>query len=132
MPGPPSQFDVVIIGSGAGGAPIAHTLAQAGKSVLVMEKGPLFKPQYQNPDGLSDFKRDEMFSTGPEKRIQVPGVANAGESFYNSHVEPDINDEPHVYRGSDCLDRATIEAYSAQVVGEVTQQYRVDLLISQP
>lgn len=123
MPGPPSQFDVVIIGSGAGGAPIAHTLARAGKSVLVMEKGPLFRPQYQNPDGLSDFKRDEMFSTGPEKRIQVPGVANAGDSFYNSHVEPDINDEPHVYRGSDGLDRATIEGYTAQVVGGGTQLY---------
>ena len=32
-------FDVVIIGSGAGGAPIAHTLVNAGKSVLVLEKG---------------------------------------------------------------------------------------------
>src|SRR5437899_2688098 len=123
MPGTQSQFDVVIIGSGAGGAPIAHTLTRAGKSVLVIEKGPLFKPQYQNPDGLSDFKRDEMFSTGPEKRIQVAGVANAGDSFYNSHVEPDINDEPHVYRGSDGRDRATIEGYTAQVVGGGTQLY---------
>ena len=32
------QFDVVIIGSGAGGAPIAHTLARAGKSVMVIEE----------------------------------------------------------------------------------------------
>src|SRR5205809_540492 len=99
-----SQFDAVIVGSGAGGAPIAHTLARAGKSVLVLEKGPLLRPQYQNANGLSDFKRDEMFSTGPEKRIQEPGMANSGESFYNSHVEPDINDEPHVYRGTDGRD----------------------------
>lgn len=117
------QFDVVIIGSGAGGSPIAHTLVKAGKSVLILEKGPLFKPQYQTADGLSDFKRDELFADGPEKRIQFTGVANHNESFYSSHVEPDINDEPHIYRGADGRDRATIEGYTAQVVGGGTQLY---------
>jgi len=118
-----TRFDVVIIGSGAGGAPIAHTLVNAGKSVLILEKGPLFRPQYQNPNGLSDFKRDELYADGPEKRIQIPGVANRGESFYSSHVEPDLNDEPHIYRGFDGQDRATIEGYTAQVVGGGTQIY---------
>ena len=118
-----TRFDVVIIGSGAGGAPIAHTLVNAGKSVLILEKGPLFRPQYQNPNGLSDFKRDELYANGPEKRIQIPGVANRGESFYSSHVEPDLNDEPHIYRGFDGQDRATIEGYTAQVVGGGTQIY---------
>ena len=118
-----TRFDVVIIGSGAGGAPIAHTLAKAGKSVLILEKGPLFKPQYQYAHGLSDFKRDELLADGPEKRVRIPGVANQGEAFYSSHVEPDINDEPHIYRGFDGQDRATIEGYTAQVVGGGTQLY---------
>ena len=48
---------------------------------------------------MSDFKRDELFATGPEKNNPTPGVANRGASFYSSHVEPDLNDEPHVYRG---------------------------------
>ena len=117
------QFDVVIIGSGAGGSPIAHTLVKAGKSVLILEKGPLFQAQYQTADGLSDFKRDELFADGPEKRIQFASVANYNESFYSSHVEPDINDEPHIYRGADGRDRATIEGYTAQVVGGGTQLY---------
>ena len=91
-----ASFDVVIVGSGAGGAPIAHTLARTGKKVLVLEKGPLLRPQYQMPNGLSDFKRDEMFSTGPAKRLQLAGVANSGATYYSSHVEPDLNDEPHV------------------------------------
>lgn len=118
-----TSFDVVIIGSGAGGAPIANILAKAGKSVLVLDKGPLLRPQYQDPTGLSGFKRDEMFSTGPEKIIHVPGVANDGDSYYSSHVEPDVNDEPHVYRDANGQDRATIEGYTAQVVGGGTQLY---------
>ena len=118
-----TSFDVVIIGSGAGGAPIANILAKAGKSVLVLDKGPLLRPQYQDPTGLSGFKRDEMFSTGPEKIIHVPGMANDGDSYYSSHVEPDVNDEPHVYRGDDGADRATIEGYTAQVIGGGTQLY---------
>lgn len=117
-----TQFDIVIIGSGAGGAPIAYSLAKAGKSVLVLEKGPLFKPQYHLACGLSDYKRDELFATGAEKRLQVP-VANQGASFYSSHVEPDLNDEPHIYLDKDNRDYATIEGYTAQVVGGGTQLY---------
>jgi choline dehydrogenase-like flavoprotein len=116
------QFDAIIIGSGAGGAPIAHILAKAGKSVLVLEKGPLLRPQYQAANGRSDFKREELISDGPEKRVQLP-VANAGQSYYSSHIEPDLNDEPHIYLDKDNTDKATIEGYTAQVVGGGTQLY---------
>ncbi len=118
-----THFDIVIIGSGAGGAPVTHTLVNAGKSVLVLEKGPLLRTQDQSPNGLSDFKRDELFATGTEKRLTVPNMANIGEGYYSSHVEPDINDEPHVYQSKDGLDRATIEGYTAQVIGGGTQLY---------
>src|SRR3954469_26030006 len=93
-----THFNVVIIGSGAGGAPIAHELVKQGKSVLVLEKGPLFKPQYHYASGRSPFKRDELMADGPEKIITIPGVANQGSGYFSSHVEPDVNDEPHVYR----------------------------------
>jgi choline dehydrogenase-like flavoprotein len=119
----PDQFDVVVIGSGAGGAPLAHSLLLAGKSVLILEKGPLIEPQYRDPRGVSGFKRDELFATGPEKIIRVPNVTNTGKAYYSSHVEPDLNDEPHVYREQLGDDRATIEGYTAQVVGGGTQLY---------
>jgi len=116
-------FDAVVIGSGAGGAPIVHTLVNKGKSVLLLEKGPLFRPQADDPMGLSDYKRDELISDGPEKKLTVPGLANTGASFYTSHVEPDLNDEPHIYRNNDSSDYATIEGYTCQCVGGGTQHY---------
>jgi choline dehydrogenase-like flavoprotein len=46
------DFDVCVIGSGAGGGPVALTLAEAGYSVLVLEKGPWLTGQ--------DFYKDEL------------------------------------------------------------------------
>ena len=45
-------YDVCIVGSGAGGGPVAMTLAEAGYSVLVLEKGPWFREE--------DFYKDEL------------------------------------------------------------------------
>jgi choline dehydrogenase-like flavoprotein len=47
-----SDFEVCVIGSGAGGGPVALHLAQQGRSVLVLEKGPWFRE--------SDFFKDEL------------------------------------------------------------------------
>jgi len=117
------EFDIVIIGSGGGGAPIARRLVEAGKQVLVIDKGPLFRTQDDDPMGLSDYKRDELISDGPEKILTVKGVANTGASFFTSHVEPDLNDEPHIYRNGNQGDYATIEGYTCQCVGGGTQHY---------
>ncbi len=35
-----NEFDICIVGSGAGASPVAYTLAKAGAKVLVLEKGP--------------------------------------------------------------------------------------------
>ena len=33
------RYDVIIVGSGAGGGTLAHTLAPSGKRILLLERG---------------------------------------------------------------------------------------------
>lgn len=47
--------DVLVIGSGAGGATTAVRLAEAGRTVLVVEEGPAV-----DPDAVAPFSLDEM------------------------------------------------------------------------
>lgn len=46
------KYDICIVGSGAGGAPIAYELSKAGYRVVVLEKGPYLKED--------DFTKDEI------------------------------------------------------------------------
>lgn len=46
------MYDICIIGSGAGGAPIAYELSRAGYRVIVLEKGAYYKED--------DFSKDEI------------------------------------------------------------------------
>lgn len=64
------DFDVCVVGSGAGGGPVALSLAEAGYSVVVLEKGPWYTE--------ADFFKDEL--------------ACCRRSAYG----PDLRDEYHV------------------------------------
>ncbi|QOY54773.1 GMC family oxidoreductase [Candidatus Sulfurimonas marisnigri] len=46
------KFDICIVGSGAGGSPIAYELSNAGYKVIVLEKGSNYKEE--------DFSKDEI------------------------------------------------------------------------
>ena len=52
------MFDVCIIGSGAGAAPIAYELSRAGKKVIVIEKGPYYTEKDFYKDELAVSRRD--------------------------------------------------------------------------
>ena len=49
------HFDVIIIGTGAGGATLAHTLAPSGKRLLLLERGDFLPREMQNWDPESVF-----------------------------------------------------------------------------
>ena len=51
-------YDICIVGSGAGGSPIAYELSNAGFSVVVLEKGKWYKEEDFNKDELAVSRRD--------------------------------------------------------------------------
>ncbi len=69
------DYDVVVVGSGAGAGPVISVLAKQGKSVLVLEKGPWLTEK--------DFTKDEM--------------ACCRRSIFT----PDLEDEQHVLEQQD-------------------------------
>ena len=44
------HYDVIIIGSGAGGGTLAHRLAPTGKRILIIERGDYVAREKQNWD----------------------------------------------------------------------------------
>ena len=61
----PDQYDVIIIGSGAGGGTLAHRLAPSGRSVLVLERGDWLPREIQNWDAEAVFVDNRYVSADP-------------------------------------------------------------------
>src|SRR5947207_16008058 len=47
-----SDFDFIIIGSGAGGGTLAYRLAPSGKRILLIERGPYVRREKENWNSL--------------------------------------------------------------------------------
>jgi choline dehydrogenase-like flavoprotein len=56
------RFDVIIVGSGAGGGTLARQLAPSGKSVLILERGDWLKREAKNWDTTAVFVQNRYVS----------------------------------------------------------------------
>ena len=63
------RFDVIVIGTGAGGGTLAHTLATSGKQILLLERG--------------DFLPREMDNWNPEP-VFIDGKYISPDTWYDS------------------------------------------------
>lgn len=70
-----NDFDVIIIGSGAGGGTIAYTLADTGKKILILEQGTFLPREKRNWDpefifGKDGYKADVTWEGPDGKEIK--------------------------------------------------------------
>jgi choline dehydrogenase-like flavoprotein len=59
----PEHYDVIIIGTGAGGGTLAHTLAASGKRLLLLERGDFLPREMENWDAEKVFLDGRYIST---------------------------------------------------------------------
>jgi len=89
--------DVVIIGSGAGGAILAERLADQGREVLVLEKGPYVPPDEFTEDEVTQISRlyaDGALTISQSLRFTViQGSCVGGSTVVNNAVCFDTPDE---------------------------------------
>ncbi len=57
------RYDAIIVGSGAGGGALAHTLAPSGKRILLLERGDFLPREMENWDVAEVFEKNRYIST---------------------------------------------------------------------
>jgi choline dehydrogenase-like flavoprotein len=80
------QYDVVIVGSGAGGGMAAYVLANAGVKVLLLEAGPFYDPKLHS---------SQLKFTYESPRRGAPTKERAGGDFDAAYGGWEIDGEPY-------------------------------------
>nr|VFJ59558.1 MAG: Choline dehydrogenase [Candidatus Kentron sp. FW] len=93
------DFDVCVIGSGAGASPVAYTLAKRGYEVLVLEKGPWFTDDDFTKDELACCLRDTYLSN-PVAEPQMLETENEQGKWQSGNAGT-------IFRNGNCVGGAT-------------------------
>jgi choline dehydrogenase-like flavoprotein len=95
----PYDCDMIVVGSGAGGATFAFACARAGKSVLLLERGRKYhldEPEHDERAMMIDKKPyddREVEVNGSSKRLYAGGSLGGGTALYGAALlRPSIDD----------------------------------------
>ncbi|MEB3200135.1 MAG: dehydrogenase, partial [Synechococcaceae cyanobacterium] len=76
-----NHYDVILIGSGAGGGTLAGSLASSGKRVLLLERGGVMRLEDQNVADVDLFRKDRYHASeqwfGPDGDPFPPQTVHA-------------------------------------------------------
>ncbi|QDP96908.1 GMC family oxidoreductase [Microlunatus elymi] len=85
------EYDVIIIGSGAGGGTLAHRLAPSGKRILILERGDWLPREIENWDATAVFVDNRYISpdtwyspSGKAFQPQVHYFVGGSTKFYGA------------------------------------------------
>jgi choline dehydrogenase-like flavoprotein len=88
------EAEVVVVGSGAGGAVVAHALAERGRDVLILERGPHVDRSEMNedePDMYARLYSDGALQLSRDFSVQVlQGMCVGGSTVVNNGVSFDL------------------------------------------
>lgn len=90
------EFDICVVGSGAGAGPVAFELSKAGKSVVVVEKGAWYTEKDFSKDEIGTCRRDHYVPDLMNEPHVIESLANgiwkaspnteSGGSFWNGNI----------------------------------------------
>jgi choline dehydrogenase-like flavoprotein len=120
------ETEVLVVGSGAGGATTAAVLAEAGRTVTVVEEGPWIDPDEHEPFSLDEM-RAKYRHHGPSAALGSPPVAFAegrcvgGSTEINSglwhRLPDDLAQEWRAHYDIDEFTPEVLHAYAERVEG---------------
>ena len=112
-------YDVIIIGTGAGGGTLAHKLAPSGKKILLLERGGYLPREPENWDSREVFRNeryldDELCAGDPfcAHRAPSPNRGDLNGAACHSCL---LISETACEAGNRYLDRATVVRTLADV-----------------
>jgi len=107
------DYDVIVVGSGAGGGQAAYTLAMEGAKVLLLEAGRRYRPATETP----------MFQTPELAPLRATGTPQKPFGFYDATVDGgwQVPGEPYVSAGTS--DGERFQWWRARMLGGRTNHW---------